>query len=218
MNNDHIDEIARLLGESPEDIVRDATKDERGSQLSNAVALDIVKIAQEELAKLGCRLKDYYIDFTTTGFDIKDFDIACDDPSRVIEVLKAADPSVRHEFSESPIKYAYMAANVEIARRVDEELGLDYQAFGFEDGDGVSVSVSEPKEEKSLPPEPDMLSPDIIDSVESLPEPDQTPDLGIEEPLELPSDDFEELPEYEEGESAEKTEEEPRERKPGREF
>lgn len=133
------------------DSLNEEDGESNGSQLNSEVALDIVKIIKDELNQLGCRLTDYYIKFNTKGFDITDIDIEVNDPARIIDSLKEAEPSVRHEFSETPIKYAFMAANVSISERVHNELGLDYEGFGYEDGDGVSVSVGEPKEEKPLP-------------------------------------------------------------------
>lgn len=125
---------------------------EKDSQLDNTVALDVLSIIKQELSNLGCRLKDYYIKFTTTGFEIVDVKIDVNDPQQVIDVLKEADPSVRHEFRKAPSKYALMAANVEVARRVSDELGLEYKALGYEKADKVAISVSEPVVEMPLPP------------------------------------------------------------------
>ena len=147
---------------------RDAVTGENDSQLSNGIALDVVSIIRDELGSLGCRLKDYYIDFTVDGFDISKIDIAVKDPQRIIDAIKEAEPEVRHEFSKKQNRYAYMAANVEIARRVNDELGLDYKAFVGEKTGKILVSVNEPKEEKPLPPsqEMPMLPPEIAASVE----------------------------------------------------
>ena len=147
---------------------KDAVKSDKDSQLSAGIALDVVGIIRDELAGLGCRLKDYYIDFTANGFDISNIDIYVKDPQRIIDAIKEAEPEVRHEFSKKQNRYAYMAANVEVARRVSDELGLDYRAFVGEKTGRILVSVSEPKEEKPLPPsqEMPMLPPEIAASVE----------------------------------------------------
>jgi hypothetical protein len=159
---------------------------EKKSQLSTVIALDALTIVRDELSKLGCQLKNYYITFNAEGFDIDNIKIQCQDPSRIIEVLKVAEPEVRHEFSKSPTRYAYKAANIEIARRIDAELGLDYKALEFEKSDKVLVSIREPKEEKPLPPSQQGLPPEITQGVIEPFEPDQNADLGIEEPINLP--------------------------------
>jgi hypothetical protein len=126
--------------------------DNKKSLLDNTVALDVLAILKQELSNLGCKLRDYYIRFTTAGFDITDIKIDVNDPRQIIDVLKEAEPLVRHHFHKAPSKYAMMAANVEVSRRVDAELGLDYKAVGYENADRVSLSVSEPVAEKPLPP------------------------------------------------------------------
>lgn len=132
-----------------------------GSKLSTAASLDVLKVVRDELSRLGCRLVDYRIKFTTRGFDITDVKVKCNNPKLVQDALKEAEPEVRHEFSHYPTKYAFTAANVEIARRVQDELGLDYEALGYEDSDAINVSVAEPKEEKPLPPS-EIPAPDNI--------------------------------------------------------
>lgn len=155
---DYIRRFAEALNDDRPDAEDEHPK---GSKLNTATSLDVLKIVRDELSRLGCRLVDYHIGFTASGFDITKIKIKCDDPRMVMDALKEAEPEVRHEFSHSPTKYAYTAANVEIARRVQEELGLDYEAFGFEDSDAVNVSVAEPKEEKPLPPT-EIPAPDAI--------------------------------------------------------
>lgn len=154
---DYINRIAEALEASK------ASNDEHpnGSKLNTATSLDVLKIIRDELSRLGCRLVDYRISFTAAGFDVTGIKIKCDDPRLVQDALKEAEPEVRHEFSHSPTKFAYTAANVEIARRVQDELGLDYEAMGFEDSDAINVSVMEPKEEKALPPT-EIPAPDAI--------------------------------------------------------
>lgn len=168
---------------------KDAVKSDKGSQLTKGIALDVLAIIRDELGRLGCRLKDYYIDFTAAGFDISNIDIDIKDPQRIVDAVKEAEPEVRHEWSKRPTRYAYMAANVEIARRIKEELGLDYRAFAGEETGKVLVSLAEPKEEQPLPADqeiPDMLPPEIAQSIEEPLEMDQSPDMGMEEPMELP--------------------------------
>jgi hypothetical protein len=191
MPDQNIDKIARAMDgeQEPPKGHRDAVKSDKGSQLSKGIALDVLTIIRDELGKLGCRLKDYYVDFTATGFDISHIDIDIKDPQRIVDAVKEAEPEVRHEWSKRPTRYAYMAANIEIARRIKEELGLEYRAFAGQETGKVLVSVAEPKEEQPLPPSqetPDMLPPEIAQSVEEPLEMDQTDDLGIEEPIELP--------------------------------
>lgn len=132
-----------------------------GSKLNTATSLDVLKIVRDELSRLGCRLVDYHVSFTAAGFDITKIKVKCDNPKLVQDALKEAEPEVRHEFSHMPTKYAFTAANVEIARRVQDELGLDYEAMGFEDADAINVSVQEPKEEKPLP-QTEVPAPDAI--------------------------------------------------------
>lgn len=155
---DYIRRFAEALGDEHLDAEDEHPK---GSKLNTATSLDVLKIVRDELSRLGCRLVDYHIAFTASGFDITKIKIKCDDPRMVMDALKEAEPEVRHEFSHAPTKYAYTAANVEIARRVQDELGLGYEALGFEDSDAVNVSVSEPKEEKPLPPS-EIPAPDAI--------------------------------------------------------
>lgn len=153
---------------------------EEDSLLDNTVVLDVLAIIKQELTNLGCRLKDYYVQFTATGFDITKVKIDVSDPKRVIDILKEADPSVRHEFRKAPSKYAFMAANVEVARRVEDELGLTYKAIGYEGADRVALSVTEPPEEKPLPPS-ELTPTDIAGGMGA--EPDFS---GPEEPGEEP--------------------------------
>lgn len=155
---DYIRRFAEALGDGGKDANDEHPK---GSKLNTATSLDVLKIIRDELSRLGCRLVDYRISFTASGFDVTKIKIKCDDPRMVMDALKEAEPEVRHEFTHSPTKYAYTAANVEIARRVQDELGLDYEAMGFEDSDAINVSVSEPKEEKPLPPT-EVPAPDAI--------------------------------------------------------
>lgn len=181
-----IDYIASLLNEN-------GVTSEKGSKLSNATALDILKIVKDELSRLGCRLSNYYIDFNAEGFDITNIEVDCKDPQRILGVLSGSEPGVGHEFNNYPTKYAYMAANIEIAKRIQDELGLDYDAYGFDKTDGIIVSVKEPKEERIPMPKPELepegLPPEIIQSVEDLPEAGEG----------LPEDEFPALPEFEEG-------------------
>lgn len=151
----------RLISEALDDDKDKEDVHPKGSKLNNEIALDALKIVRDELNRLGCQLVDYYISFTAAGFDITKIKIKCDDPSVVLNALKEAEPEVRHEFSHSPTKYAYTAANVEIARRIQDELGLDYEAMTFEDSDAINVSISEPKEEKPLP-QSEVPAPDAI--------------------------------------------------------
>jgi hypothetical protein len=161
----------------------DGVQNDKGSELSNAVALDVVAIVRDELHKIGCRLDDYYVDFNAGGFDISRIKIDTNDPARVIDIVKHADPSVRHEVSKQPNKYAYMAANVAIADRIRDELGLEYKALGSpKDGkDTVLVSVREPEEEKPLPPEQEFseLPPEVIHGVEEPIEPEEGGELDL---------------------------------------
>ena len=156
---DYIKQFAEALegdhGQDPED------EHPKGSMLNTATSLDVLKIVRDELSRLGCRLVDYHVSFTAAGFDITKIKIKCDNPQMVMDALKEAEPEVRHEFTHAPTRYAYTAANVEIARRVQDELGLDYEAFGFEESDAVNVSVSEPKEELPLP-QSEVPAPDAI--------------------------------------------------------
>jgi hypothetical protein len=156
---DYIRRFAEALGDNGDKDPDD--EHPKGSKLNTATSLDVLKIVRDELSRLGCRLTDYRISFTAAGFDISKIKIKCDDPRLVQDALKEAEPEVRHEFSHSPTKFAYTAANVEIARRVQDELGLDYEAMGFEDSDAINVSVMEPKEEKPLPPS-EIPAPDAI--------------------------------------------------------
>lgn len=167
---------------------RDAVKSDNLSQLSKGIALDIVSIMRDELNKLGCRLKNYYVDFTASGFDIADIEIDVKDQQRVIDVVKEAEPEVRHEFAKSPTKYAYMAANIEIARRVKEELGLDYRAYAGQKTGKILVSVNEPKEEMPLPPSQEAgLPAELIAGVEEPPAHDDSVEgYAPGEEMELP--------------------------------
>lgn len=152
--------------------------------LDNTVALDVLSIIKQELSNLGCRLKDYYIRFTTAGFDITDIKIDVNDPKQIIDILKEADPAVRHEFGKAPSKYAFMAANVEVSRRVQDELGLDYKAVGFEDSDKVALSVTEPPVEKPLPASemtPTDIAGDMGDELDFQGEPEPGEEPGLED-------------------------------------
>ena len=167
---------------------RDAVKTDKESQLSKGVALDIISILRDELNKIGCRLKNYYVDFTASGFDIADLEIDVKDQQRVIDIVKEAEPEVRHEFSKNPTKYAYMAANIEIARRVKEELGLDYRAYAGQKTGKILVSVNEPKEEMPLPPSQEAgLPAELIAGVEEPLQHDPNVEgYGPGEEMELP--------------------------------
>jgi hypothetical protein len=167
---------------------RDAVKTDKESQLSKGVALDIITIVRDELNKNGCRLKNYYVDFTASGFDIADIEIDVKDQQRVIDIVKEAEPEVRHEFSKNPTKYAYMAANIEIARRVKEELGLDYRAYAGQKTGKILVSVNEPKEEMPLPPSQEPgLPAELIAGVEEPPAHDDSIEgYGPGDEMELP--------------------------------
>lgn len=182
MNDFEVNSYAELFEEKGED---------HPSQLSLSMSLEVLNIVRQELHNVGCTLKDYRIDFTTKGFDIKNIKVNVPDPKRVVEILKQSQPEVRHEIDKSPTRYAMMVANVEIARRVNEELGLDYGAMAYPKADVVAISVQEPKEEKPLPepPKPDTVPQDVVDAVEEPIGPDQNvEDLGIEEPMQVPPD------------------------------
>jgi len=170
-------------------------EDDTNSQLSTEISLDVIRIVRDELSKFGCDLKDYHIDFNVEGFNISDVKLSCPNPSIIIDVLKTTEPEVRHEYFNAPTKYAFKAANIEIAKRINDELGLDYKGFEYKNSDKISMSVREPEVEKPLPQEE--LPPAIINSVEEPIEPETGEDLGIEEPIELPPELSQMTPEEE---------------------
>ncbi|MEM3097483.1 MAG: hypothetical protein QXU32_02020 [Nitrososphaerales archaeon] len=171
------------------------------SKLSLSIALKVLEIIKQELARFGAKLVDYHIGFNKNGFIIKNVKVSIKKPNRIIGILKNIHPEVRHEIYKSPTKYAMTVASVEIGDRVNNDLGLDYKAFVYPKSDIALISVNEPEKEKSAPtrtkqndydtiiqPEPqdntdidtDDLSKDLLDIYTNL--------GGIEEPEEIKSD------------------------------
>jgi hypothetical protein len=152
----------------------------RPSVISTAEAINVLALLKQELQRIDCILKSYYIRAHVRGLDIEKIQVYCSDMAalrnRVMDM--DGDEQIEHDRMQKVTSLALLAVSGKFKNRLRDELRLEAQLFDFEDSDMGIVSVTVPIERMEppapmpapLPPMPEPMDMPMPSGEEEVPE------------------------------------------------
>lgn len=137
----------------------------KNSQVDTGTAISAVTILKQELANVGCQLKDYQIKFNLNGIDIQGVKVTTDNLDELRKLVPNVDGDQRHKIASKISSLAMRAIQQPLADRIREELGLDTSAFEYANVDQAGLSMAVQPEEEDTGPEDiaGMMEPELGD-------------------------------------------------------
>lgn len=167
------------------------------SVISTAEAINIVAILKQELQKVDCVLRDFYVRKHARGVDVDKIKIFSAHTNDLRQRVRDMDPDgeVPHDRRNRITSLALMVVNHKVRKRMEEELNLDAALYDYDDVDLGVMSVTVP----SSNPDPEEMDeapfgfpPTEPGPEETFPPPEEegaTPPPGGEEEVYSPEDE-----------------------------
>jgi len=141
-----------------------STLDSESSILDDNTALSALRLLKQELYYMDCKLIDFKIGFSATGFDIKGLKVNCRNPEKILAALKNVQVipgqlKPQSLYDKKPNSYSVSAILATLKRQAESELGLSLRAAAY-DNDYVVISFFPAEEQPQPEPEPLLAPPE----------------------------------------------------------